>query len=173
MKKLEIGDVFAIPIDEQSSGVGQIVAKYEKSSYYLAIFDIRVENESLPEQVGRALESPVLLLALSLDAKFYAGHWAILSNERVVQSVQLPAYKEIVMAGSGARVDVVDRSGELRRPASPLESETLPNRSTFAPVRLEKALRAHYGIGEWNPDWNRLVADYMPKEVDLFPDLAQ
>ena len=106
---LNVGDVFAVPIDDSRVGVGQIVGTYGKDAYYFAIF---ASTASSKEQIdlAEAVAERVLLLALLFDAKLAAGHWTVVGNQPVRDDIPLPAFKEVV--GSPDRVDVVDFTGE-------------------------------------------------------------
>lgn len=160
--RLKVGDVFTVPIDDVRTGIGQIVATYGKDAYYFAIFDV-VATDSASIDLEQALNARVVFLALSLDAKLAAGHWTLVGHQPVRQNMPLPAFKEAV--GSPARVDVVDYSGEQRRPAEGAEAELLPNRKVVAPVRLEKALRAKHGLEPWTEAYSDLApSDTMTTE---------
>jgi hypothetical protein len=163
--KLKLGDVFTLPVDDSRCGVGQIVATYGKDAYYFAIFDVTVPaGDSF--DVGEAMGHRVLFLALSLDAKLSAGHWRIVGNAPVPDGLPLPAFKEVV--GGPGHVDVVDFSGERRRPADSSEVELLPNRKVVAPVRLEKALRAKHGLEPWIEAYTDLAPNENATTARLF-----
>jgi len=70
-----------------------VVGLYRKSSYYFVIFDAVLPLDVAAERVMEALTSPVLFLALSLDAKIYVGHWTVVTRTAVHAAVRLPAYK--------------------------------------------------------------------------------
>lgn len=153
-RRLKVGDVFTVPIDDGRAGIGQIVATYGKDAYYFAIFDVVAPNSGSID-LEQALNARVVFLALSLDAKLAAGHWALVGHQPVRQDMPLPAFKEAV--GSPDRIDVVDYAGEQRRPAEGAEAELLPNRKVVAPVRLEKALRAKHGLEPWTEAYSDLA----------------
>jgi len=163
--KLKTGDVFAVPIHETRVGVGQIVATYGKDAYYFAIFDV-VAPDSASIDLEQATHGRLMFLALSLDAKFAAGHWSVVGTRPVRDGIPLPAFKEVV--GGPERVDVVDFSGERRRRAQPAEAELLPNRKIVAPVRLEKALRAKHGLERWTEAYSELAPNETMTTERLF-----
>lgn len=163
--KLKAGDVFSVPIDDTRVGVGQIVATYGKDAYYFAIFDI-VAPDAASIDVEQAPLDRVLFLALSLDAKLAAGHWSVVGHRPVREGIPLPAFKEAV--GAPDRIDVVDYSGERRRPAQAAEAELLPNRKVVAPVRLEKALRAKHGLEPWTEAYSDLAPNESMTTARLF-----
>lgn len=162
--KLKLGDVFTVPIDDSRAGVGQIVATDPPSEYYFAIFDAVVPAGST--DIDDALTQRVLFLQLSLDAKLYHRHWTVVAHRPVAADMPLPAFKEYY--GTPDRVDVVDYSGRLRRPATEAETELLPYRKTVAPVRLEKALRAKHGLEPWHEAYADLAPDEATTTAKLF-----
>ena len=135
---------------------------YGNDAYYFAIFDV-VASDPAAVDVEEALDARVVFLALSLDAKLAAGHWTLVGHRPVSKTMPLPAFKEAV--GGPDRIDVVDYSGEHRRPAQGAEAELLPNRKVVAPVRLEKALRAKHGLEPWTEAYSDLApVDTMTSE---------
>jgi hypothetical protein len=162
---LKTGDVFSVPIDGDRVGVGQIVGTYGEHAYYFAIFDA-VSAVGVPVDLDRAVRERVVFLALSLDAKFAVGDWAVIGSRAVRDDMPLPAFKEMV--GGPERIDVVDYSGRRRRPAAAAESELLPNRKVVAPVRLEKALRAKHGLQPWTEAYSDLAPNENTTTARLF-----
>ena len=65
---------------------------------------------------------------------------------------------------------VVDFSGERMRPATELEKEILPNRTTLSAAIFEDALRAHVGLEPWRDSFDDLRAEKNVKSADLFRD---
>ena len=159
VKEIVVGDVFIVPTGDGRAGVGQVVGLYGKSSYYFAIFDAVLPLEVAAERVMEALTSPVLFLALSLDAKIYAGHWTVVTRTAVHAAVRLPAYK--VGVGGPENMHVEDYSGTRSRPATRAEINFLQYRSTVAPAILEGALRAYLGLEPWHPEFDELKPDWV------------
>lgn len=151
----EVGDVFTIPTRDGRAGVGQVVATYGKDAYFFAIFDGAVPLDEAGDRAREITSNPVRLIALSLDAKIHAGHWTVVARAPVDPSVPLPAYKEAV--GVPPRYEIVDYSGERRRPATTAEVDAIPNRKIVAPVRLERALKATLGIEPWLDAFDEMV----------------
>lgn len=162
-----LGDVFVVPTGDGRAGVGQVVGRYGKDAYFLAIFETVLPQAEAAGRATEALSGPVRLLALSLDAKVHAGHWPVVGRAPVSQSVPLPAYKEAV--GGPMQYDVVDHSGLRRRPATVAEVEKLPNRKVVAPVRLERALRGLLGLEPWLSAFDELlVTEGYPTSSEMF-----
>ena len=150
----KVGDVFLIPAGEGNVGLGQVAARYGKDAYFLAVFDGIVAEENAASRIRDTLAGEVLFFGLSPDAKFYVGHWQIVSNLPVRADLPLPAYKEAVL--SPDRFDVVDYSGLRRRPATTDEVSKLRFRTIVAPIRFERALRASIGLDPWLPAYQEL-----------------
>jgi hypothetical protein len=163
--KLRVGDVFSLPLEAGRVGVGQIVGAYIKGTYYFAIYG-RAWPGPTSVDLDEAIAGRVSFLALSLDAKLSAGHWTVLGNRPVPPGTPFPAFKEVV--GTPDRVDVVDHTGQWRRPARGAEAELLPNRKVVAPVRLEKALRARHGLEPWVETYAELVPDERTTTARMF-----
>lgn len=165
--ELKLGDVFVLPARDGRMAVGQVVALGEQPKlYYLAVFEDVLQEGAPLEQVLAATRSPVLLLGLTMAAKFTAGHWTVVTNAPVVEHVGLPAYKESV--GFPPTWEVVDYSGSRRRLATDLEAELLPYRKVVSPMYFEVALRAHLGLESWNEAFDALRPSGRISSSDLF-----
>lgn len=163
--KLNLGDIFSVPIDDSRVGVGQVVATYGKSAEYFAIFDV-VAPDPASIDIDQAIQGRVMFLALSNDAKLHAGHWTVVGNRPVAEDMPLPAWREVFPAEG--RVDVVDYSGQHRRPAQDAEPEVLPDRELFAPALLEDALRAKHGLQPWLDYYSDMAPNEMTTTARLF-----
>jgi hypothetical protein len=99
----------------------------------------------------------LLFAALSLDAKIYHGHWPIVGNvKKNLKRIPQPVFK----IDQGGRMYLESRDSSIYRPASNSQAERLRYRTIVAPIRLENALKALCGVGEWHPDYDELRADY-------------
>jgi hypothetical protein len=99
---------------------------------------------------AEVVEDDVALIALTTDALLHHGHWTVIGKAKVAEdSLPWPAYKEATAPGV---FDVVDYTGERRRPATSKEIRELPFRKIVAPFNLERALQAMHGKGEWKRD---------------------
>ena len=52
------------------------------------------------------------------------------------------------------------RDRNVRRPASQQDLEVLRYRSVASPAIIEDAIKAHFGIGQWDENNDELLADY-------------
>jgi hypothetical protein len=143
-----------------------VVGVYGEDAFYLAVFDAVLSESNTDQATSRVSTAPVVLLALSLDAKIHVGHLAVVGAAPIPANVPLPAYKEA--AGGPTNMFVVDFAGVERRPATELEVESLPFRTVVAPVRLEKALRAWHGLEPWLDAFDQLRADRIVTTAEVF-----
>ena len=125
-KKLRVGDVFRLPLDDTRVGYGQIVHKWEGPSYYFAIFDGTYPAGAEPD-LDEIVRRPIVLLARSLDALLWHDVWEVVGHTRVdVDNIPWAAYREgLTRMGS---CSVVDYTGERRRSADTEGAELLPFR---------------------------------------------
>ena len=153
-QKAHVGDVFLVPIEGSRSGIGQIAGNW-KGELYIVIYDAVFEGENVdPKQVVGAKP---LFAALSLDAKIHHGDWRIIGNvTENLAGIPQPVFK----VNQDGAVFLESRDRSMTRPASGAEAEALRLRTVVAPVRLEKALQAHNGVGDWNPRYDDLRYDY-------------
>ena len=150
-----MGDVFLIPLDETSAAGGQVVSIRKGAELYLAIFGLRLNLKEVDPTF--AVNSLPLLLTLSLDAKIWHGNWPIIGNLiKKVKHYPQPNYK-VEYAGV---MSIESRDHAMRRVASPEELKVLNYRTVTAPITVEKAIKAHFGIGPWIEYYDGLLAEH-------------
>ncbi len=151
--RVRVGDIFTIPVDAEHVAFGQVVAKHGNALYFAIFRHLHPRAEPPPPRA--VLEDEIVFLGESLDAKLWWGDWEIVGHSDVdPDSMPLPAYKE--GRYPPGTFDVVDYSGKRRRRASAKEVEELPFRTTYAPIRFEKALKALHGLEPWRDDYDKL-----------------
>jgi len=166
--RLELGDVFAIPLDGSRAGIGQVVATYGQGAFYFAIFDLLVHPDAAEASIDEALTADVLFLAPSLDSRLPVPYLTVIGTRPVRPGLPLPAHREV---DADNLVQVVDFSGRRRRPATDDEARRLQNRRFVAPLRLARALRATAGMEPWQDGYAELVPDEELSSDRLFgPD---
>ncbi len=159
-KKAIVGDVFVLPLDEGRYGIGQLAGDW-KGELYIVIYDKIVSANAVPLDVN---DAPIAFAALTLDAKLHRGDWHIVGNHREnLKTIPQPWFKVSVEG----RPYVESRDRSVTRPASAEENTLLRLRTVVAPVRLENALKASYGIGEWLPRFDELRANYAFESAEL------
>lgn len=152
--KVDVGDVFLIPLDAAGFGVGQVAGNWNGELYFL-IYDAAYPTREVDPKL--VISQTPLFAALSLDAKIFHGDWPIIGNvTENLGSIPQPAFK----VNQEGRVFLESRDRSVSRPATCDEDAALRFRNVVAPIRLENALKAHKGIGDWNPKYEDLRFKY-------------
>jgi hypothetical protein len=156
--KAEAGAVFSVPLDETRKGYGQIIEKYENVLLYCVFYPDLLDT-------NRTLVFPKPLLAgITASAKVKNGDWQIIGYDRSnLNAIKRPNYK-VMIAG---KMHVVDFAGHLRRKIEDEESDILMFRSIVAPIRYQKALCAHFGIIEWEREYDKLLYDNVIRSQNI------
>lgn len=156
-----IGDVFVIPLDESTCVAGQIINSW-KEELYIAIFDRHLSRNEVDLKTAIAAE-PVLL-TLSLDGKLWNGHWPVIGNcTENLSHIPEPNYK----VRQDGKIYLESRDRTYTRRASDEEAGALQFRTVSSPIIVEKAIKAHFGIGEWKPAYDELLAKHAIASSEL------
>jgi hypothetical protein len=134
------------------------VGRYGDDVYYFAIFAGAHPADATPDAALITREE-VALLAPSLDALLHHGVWPIVGHAQPT-AVVWPTYKEMVSPPD--RFEAVDYTGAERRPATPREASELPFRKVVAPIRVQNALQALYGVRDWDASFDSLRYETPP-----------
>jgi hypothetical protein len=160
MPSVKAGDNFLVPIGGQFCP-GRVVDKY-KQSLYVCIFDILVSGE-VDSSAGVSGMTP-FIGACTLDAFFFHGFWRITDNVSVDDStIRTPVFK----VEHNGRTYIESFEGKLLRQATPDEAELLRYRVVVAPVRVDKAVKAHFGDGPWESAYENLRYSYAEESARL------
>jgi hypothetical protein len=155
--KPKVGDVFLIPLSATSSAGGHVVAIREKEELYVAVFGQKLRKDEVDPEV--TIAGDPVLLALTLDAKLFHGHWPIIGNLPIAPNrYPEPAFK--VEYGYPGIMSIESRDQSVRRAATFDELKVLRYRSVASPIIIEDAIKAHFGIGEWNESDDEYRAEY-------------
>lgn len=156
-RKLKQGDIFDIPSPDGRKGFGQIVVA-GKTLYVVVFLGLRMEAPTPTEIVGE----DILLTGWTVDALIHHGRWSVVGNHQPrMERIPFPNYK-VVMNGVECVRDFFDTT---LRPATAKEAALLDHQTTVAPIRYQKAFLAHYGFGEWLPEFEPLMAKNVWQKV--------
>lgn len=151
----KVGDVFLIPLDDVSAVAGHVIAIRENEELYLAVMSHRIRRDENDPEV--AITGDPALLTLAFDAKLSNGDWPIIGNlVHYVNRYPHPAFK-IKHAG---KMSIESRDRTVRRPANDDELDVLHNRSVASPMIVEDAIRAYFGLREWDESYDKRCAEY-------------
>lgn len=156
--RLHAGDVFTIPLGNGQFGFGQIVCfPKTKDSFIMAVYDyVSLSKEKI--EIKEICSSKILFLGYSTDARIFHNIWDILGNYTVnLPEIVLPYFK---LGSLPNEVFLVDHKGKRLVEIDELNFIKLEYETHFAPIRFENALKAYYGLLEWNEnDFGRLSYD--------------
>ena len=154
--KTKLGDIFRIPLSEDESGFGQIVADDSEGILLMVLFDYKAKNCDSPELTDIVASEP-LFISDSVDAKLWHGDWPIIGNMPPdLKRFPLPNHRVDIYYGV---TYVESYYGDRRRPATAEEFRKLKDQTSEAPIHLENALKAYYGFIEWDDSFDELTAD--------------
>lgn len=150
----QIGDVFKIGLSASSLGFGQIIDTYKAKMLLVAIFDVQ-RAADLPVAIEGVLASSAIFVCNTLDALLWHGRWQVIGqvppdHERF----PLPNYKVDI----GGRLMVENFGATKARAATPPELDLLDFRTCYAPIGVENALKAHFGLQPWEDRFDALRA---------------
>jgi hypothetical protein len=152
--KLKIGDIFTIPITDTRIGIGKIINRPNKDSLLIVVYDVTLDKNIIPG-LKELCDNDILLLGHTLDAKLYHKHWAVIGNyTENITEIYLPYYK---LGTPPSDIYIVNYKGECLRRATIKEFDALDYQSIVAPIRYEKALKAHFNLLDWDESYDALL----------------
>lgn len=153
--KAKSGDIFLVPIDSIEAAVGVVVDAGGNGELYVVIFAGSVALDT--KQSIAINQRPIEFAALIFDAKIWHADWPVVANvQELPPTIPYPVYK--LESPSGTIVQSFDRTTE--NVATEYEIERLPYRKYIAPIRLEKAVKASHGVGDWDDSYDELLVEY-------------
>jgi hypothetical protein len=156
----KVGDIFLIEVGNERV-VGQIVDKF-KSALYVCVFDLKLAPGDPPPQSVAGLE-PVFA-AITLDALLFHGFWPIVANDKEgIDALCRPRYKIRI----DGRTCIETFSGDQVRAASPEEEDQLAFRNISAPIIIDKVVKAYFGEGEWDPQFEKYKYAYAKRTASI------
>ena len=163
---LKEGDVFAIPLANDEYGFGQVVTPYNKKSggFMIAIFDFKSSN--FQSDTEHVCNSELLFLGLTFDAKLYHKDWILIGNYiGNIASIKMPYF---CLGTPPDDIYMVNAMGEKVKLINQELFDQLTYRVEIAPIRYENALKAYYGLKEWNKeDYDKLLYVHAKKSHDI------
>ena len=106
------------------SGYGQVAARYGSSGGHFYFVVIHGAHSLDHEASVQPAHDQIALLALSMDALLFHGHWAIVGHTSVPEDrIRWPEYK---IATAPGVYDVDDAMRTTTRPATQADVDALP-----------------------------------------------
>lgn len=155
--KLNLGDVFAIPLGDGAYGFGQVITPYEKESGSTMIAIFNYKSDQLKDVIlNEVCNSDLVFLGLTFDAKLYHKDWTILGNHLPnVSTIKMPYFK---LGTPPDELYLINFKSERLKKIDEELFNKLNYKSTIAPIRYENALKAYFGNQDWkNDEYNKLL----------------
>jgi hypothetical protein len=161
--KLKPGDVFAMPIDDEKEGFGQIVVVPNKSNFMIVVFE-RSNSRNRRPALEEIVNDKILFLGYTMDALLYHKEWQLVGNvSSNLKTIKLPYYK----LGTPPDCTLVNYEGKTIRKISRDIFDKLNYQKVVAPIRYENALKAFHNIGEWRKDYDELRYEVTLESISL------
>ncbi|WP_219639255.1 Imm26 family immunity protein [Cohnella sp. CFH 77786] len=150
--RAQVGDVFAIPIQENCNCFGQIVTYSTASHSHLYIlFDF--ESGTTPD-LETITSKPILAIAHLDDFSIEDGDWSVIGNTEVVlKNIKLPNFL------TGPKPDVIDYDGKLLREATKEDLLELDYPGNYTSNIFDSIAVARFGNKEWDNSYDELLFD--------------
>lgn len=149
--KLNVGDVFTIPLNETEVGFGQVISEYNKVSggFLTAIFSNKKQKDQ-PIIVEEIVNTPPIFVGFTFDAKLYYKDWSVIGNyTENITAIKKP-YSKLGLPPD--EIYLIDPNNNKVAKISEDVFNELEYRTEIAPIIYENALKAHFGIEEWKHD---------------------
>ena len=117
---------------------------------YLLVF---AELYKAVPPIDDAILGKPLLAGWTMDAKVYHRQWHITGNAAPLCPGRF--FRNYLVEFNGV-LWTTDFDGNLLHPASKQDRDNLSLKSSYSPVRLERAIRAFVGLEAWSSDFEDL-----------------
>jgi hypothetical protein len=159
--KIDVGLVFAIPVAEHMFGFGQLIA-WQRPIFYMAGYDVTAESPGAIE--GAMKFARPILLGNFFDILIRNGRWLPIKRLETPK-VPFPCFKVKI----GDKFYVESWHKQQKREATSEECAILQFRTNNSAIVLEDALKAHFALRPWEPNWfDCLKAEAVARSSNMF-----
>jgi hypothetical protein len=141
-----VGDVFKVPVTDELTVVGQVVAHYSRV-FLVVIFRKAPEKDS--GNIDDAMGSGIALAGVVFDAKFRNGDWPIVDNRPALPIVE-PWF--VVGHEQLGNLRLTNLDGSVSRSAKPTETAPFDHLHIVYPMVLQMAAAAHWHLKPWREE---------------------
>jgi hypothetical protein len=165
--KLNVGDVFTIPLNENEVGFGQCVTPHKKTSggFVIAVYSFRKDKNQTVD-ISKIVNTEPIFLGYTFDAKLYHKDWEIIGNYiENISSLKLPYNRLGTPPDEIYLIDV--NSNRIAEISEEIFNE-LTYKTEIAPIRYENALKAYFGLQEWKAeDYDKLLYKHVLQSNEI------
>jgi hypothetical protein len=156
---IEASLVFSIPLANEGFGFGQLVVR-QRSIFYMVAYDVQSEKPHVDDDALRRAK-PVLM-GNFFDVLISIGRWRPVRHFSP-PVVPYPCFK--VRIGNALYIESWDQ--RRRREGTAIELAQLQFRADYAPIILENALNAYFGLRAWETAFEPLRAEAVSAVSEL------
>lgn len=166
--KLNVGDVFTIPLNENEVGFGQCVTPHKKTSggFVIAVYPLR-ENKNQEINIAKVVNANPIFLGFTFDALLCdLPKWKIIGNYiDNLGSIKLPYNR---LGTPPDEIYLLNVNNERIAEISEEVFNELEYKTEIAPIRYENALKAHFGLQEWKAeDYDKILYKHTLKSNEI------
>ena len=146
--KLNVGDVFTIPLTENEVGFGQCVTPHKKTSggVMIAVYPYK-KNKNKNTDLTEVVNSEPLFLGYTFDALLCdLPRWKIIGHYiENIENIKLPYNR---LGTPPDEIYLIDVTNKRVAEISEDVFNELTYKTEIAPIRYENALKAYFGLQE-------------------------
>ncbi len=166
--KLDVGDVFTIPLNESEVGFGQCVTPHKKSSggFVIAVYPYR-ESKGQNIDVSKIVNKEPIFLGFTFDALLCdLPKWKIIGNcVENINALKLPYNK---LGTPPDEIYLLNVNNERIAEITEDVFNELTYKTEIAPIRYENALKAYFGLQEWKEeDYDKILYKHILKSNEI------
>jgi len=166
--KLNVGDVFAIPLNENEVGFGQCVTPHKKTSggFVIAVYSFR-EDKNQTVDISKIVNTEPIFLGFTFDALLCdLPKWKIIGNySDNINSLKLPYNR---LGTPPDEIYLLNVNNERIAEISEEIFNELTYKTEIAPIRYENALKAYFGLQEWKEeDYDKILYKHTLKSNEI------
>ena len=147
------GEVFAIPVDEERVGFGQVVP--HPYAFYVIIFQ-RITERPVDVSLAELVQDEIALFGQTSDVSLEHGEWKVVGKVPDFQELPRPYY-HVYREGK----DVLeDFEGNYVRDATMEDTRYYESRTSHSPDLFAQALKALHGIDPWEAEFEQISIEH-------------
>lgn len=153
-KRTKKGDIFKIPINEESFAIG-VVLTNTSGVLRVGVFDM-VATSADKLDLNEIVNQKFKFLTDTMDALIWHGDWEIMgATKHKFDNLPEPKFK----IGQD-EILVTNYDQTQTRRAKPDEINFLDYKFSVAPIRVENAVKAYNGLLPWDKEFDKLTYEY-------------
>ena len=157
--RLKRGDIYRFDLDDNRYGLGQVIEP--GGVFYTTVLRSPVAHDFV---LGQVDTSDILLCGWTMDALLFHGRWHLVGKLPVPETdIPTPCSRVLVKG----RRWISDFRAKPLRPATDFEWDHLENHSSRAAIAFENAFKAHHGLAEMLPSYEKIAIAHVKAQAKI------